>query len=688
MDESENVTSGSLSQQITRDYDIIRLLGKGGMGDVYLAEQVRVGHRPVALKVLNRSCSEDPDLRKRFENEAASAGRIRHRNVVMIYESRVTDDGQLYVAMEYVEGVDLGHAIEQRKTLPLEEILAITRQAAAGLGAAHKLGIVHRDIKPANIMLTQDDDGALIVKVLDFGIARLSEADAGGAQTKTGVVMGTPCYMSPEQVLGKTGEKIDHRSDIYSLAMVVYQMLTGRVAFEADSWIQVMYKHINESPRAPSKVLPELAHIGPVDQVIFRGLEKDREKRQQSTSEFANDLEAAYNRMNQASLHADQSDQTVLYVNAPGAKDLSTVRMPGVNQTVPEGTTPDTSPNRDSGGADAKTAIVVFESLPAGSSIAYGEGQRVLPGKDGRVTIPLTPGTHEIEITDPTGNLEKQTVTITGKDIGSFKTVRMAQPEPFLQPPGPQATGAAPSVGSRARGGKRIAAVASAVILVALSAVAFVVIRGRGKAPQQIASDAPPLAAANPASSPSQASIQDPGVATVTASPQGIEANANGRASRNATKPVDEPKKTDETSKETVEAKAEPLGAPKPGRNPHDTGATSPVGPAPSHQPAQQTTQPAIGSVPGSENKTGPCLGVIVTRPDGEPAIAARVTVVDEISGAQFQKSTGQLGRQQFCGLIAGHRYTMNVVGAKGMLRGSTQGTVNGGRNLFSIQLH
>src|SRR5262249_47520717 len=150
--------------------------------------------------------------------------------------------------------------------------------------------IVHRDIKPANIMLTQDDEGRLVVKVLDFGIARLSEPDSTGAQTKTGVVMGTPHYMSPEQALGKTGDKIDHRSDIYSLAMAVYQMLTGKVAFESDSWMQVIYKHINEAPAPPSQWRRELESGGSIDRVIMRGLEKDREKRYQSAVEFASDL--------------------------------------------------------------------------------------------------------------------------------------------------------------------------------------------------------------------------------------------------------------------------------------------------------------------------------------------------------------------------------------------------------------
>ncbi len=168
-----NAGSGLLSNQITRDYTIIELLGKGGMGEVYLAEQLRVGRRRVALKVLSRACSEDPEIIKRFENEAASAGRIHHRNVVMIYESRVTDDGQIYVVMEYVDGNSLGHEIAERGALPLEEIVEITKQVCAGLSTAHKLGIVHRDIKPDNIMIARDDEGTFSAKVLDFGIARL-----------------------------------------------------------------------------------------------------------------------------------------------------------------------------------------------------------------------------------------------------------------------------------------------------------------------------------------------------------------------------------------------------------------------------------------------------------------------------------------------------------------------------------
>jgi formylglycine-generating enzyme required for sulfatase activity/serine/threonine protein kinase len=328
MDSSPTLPGTRLGEQITRDYKIVRLLGKGGMGEVYLAEQLRVGRRRVALKVLSRACSEDPDLARRFENEAASAGQIQHRNVVMIYECRGTDDGQLYVAMEFVDGRTLREEIADRGALPLDEVIDIAKQVSAGLGAAHRLGIVHRDIKPDNIMLLRDEEGARVAKILDFGIARLSEVTVA-ARTQSGVVMGTPYYMSPEQALGYTGDKIDLRSDIYSLGMVVYQMLTGRVAFESDSWMGVMYKHIHEPPPAPREFRPELGWYEELEQVVLRTLEKDRNNRPQSAQEFAASLESAYQRAvasNPDLATTANYDRTVIGVGTRSAASATGVR--------------------------------------------------------------------------------------------------------------------------------------------------------------------------------------------------------------------------------------------------------------------------------------------------------------------------------------------------------------------------
>lgn len=315
----DHLTGSVFSDQITRDYNILRLLGKGGMGEVYLAEQLRVGRRRVALKVLSRACSEDAEIVRRFENEAASAGRIHHHNVVMIYESRVTDDGQICVVMEYVDGTSLRQEIEERGALPLEEIVEIARQICAGLNVAHNLGIVHRDIKPDNIMLSRDEQESLVVKVLDFGIARLLEPGEDGAKTKSGIIMGTPYYMSPEQALGNTGDKIDNRSDVYSVGMVVYQMLTGRVAFESDSWMRVMYKHINEQPAPPSQFRPELVSFQEFEREVLKSLEKDRENRHQTVTEFSTELETAYRlgRSRQSEAATMSYDPTIVSGEAP-----------------------------------------------------------------------------------------------------------------------------------------------------------------------------------------------------------------------------------------------------------------------------------------------------------------------------------------------------------------------------------
>jgi serine/threonine-protein kinase len=290
-----NQTDFLLSEEITRDYHIVSLLGRGGMGDVYLAEQLRVGRRLIALKVLNRAYAENPQIIKRFEAEAATAGLIHHRNVVTIYESRMTTEGHIYVAMEYVNGRTLREVMVEQGRMPVKDVIEIAKQVCAGLAAAHKLGIVHRDIKPDNIMLVRDDEG-ITVKVLDFGIARLSETQAMSLHTKPGSVLGTPAYMSPEQAAGAIGDQIDSRSDIYSLGMVVYEMLTGRVAFAHQSWIQVLHQHLYDPPPSLSQIC-EGGWISPsIDQAVMRTLAKDRNKRPQNVTEFARELEDAYRR--------------------------------------------------------------------------------------------------------------------------------------------------------------------------------------------------------------------------------------------------------------------------------------------------------------------------------------------------------------------------------------------------------
>ncbi|MGA2264782.1 MAG: serine/threonine-protein kinase, partial [Acidobacteriota bacterium] len=187
-----------------------------------------MGNRHVALKVLLREFLEDPQFLMRFHTEASATARIHHPNVVTIYESGQADDGTPYIAMEYLDGETLYETLKNRGALPLDETVEIVQQVARGLNAAHKQGIIHRDLKPDNIFLTRSDEGELLVKVVDFGIAKLREA---ATHTQARTVLGTPAYMSYEQASGMRSDELDARSDIYSLGVVVYEMLTGRVPF-------------------------------------------------------------------------------------------------------------------------------------------------------------------------------------------------------------------------------------------------------------------------------------------------------------------------------------------------------------------------------------------------------------------------------------------------------------------------
>jgi serine/threonine protein kinase len=284
------VADAHLTAGLSRQFRIIRRLGKGGMGTVFLAEQLGVGNRPVALKVLNRKFLDDADFLQRFQNEAGSTGRIHHLNIVTIHESAQGDDGTPYIAMEYLEGESLRNLLHRSGALSVKETAEILVQAARGLNAAHKLGIIHRDLKPDNIFLTHGDEGELIVKVVDFGIAKLRES---AMHTQTGMVLGTPAYMSSEQAYGMRSAELDARSDIYSLGVVVYEMLTGSLPFYADTPTGFLRKHINEEPPPFKTIAPNLDLPLQLEAVVMKALKKKREERYQSALEFAHAFVAA-----------------------------------------------------------------------------------------------------------------------------------------------------------------------------------------------------------------------------------------------------------------------------------------------------------------------------------------------------------------------------------------------------------
>jgi beta-lactam-binding protein with PASTA domain/tRNA A-37 threonylcarbamoyl transferase component Bud32 len=309
-------------------YRIVRKLGSGGMANVYLAEDEDLGRR-VAIKILNERYANDDLFIERFRREAKSAAALSHPNIVSVYD-RGEAEGTYYIAMEVIEGRSLKELIMTRGPLPIAQALAYTHEILDALRFAHRHGIIHRDIKPHNILIGER------LKVTDFGIAR-----AGASQmTEAGSIMGTAQYLSPEQA---RGAPVTASSDLYSAGIVLYEMLTGKVPFSGDSAIEIAMKHLNDPPKPPSKIRPEIPDE--LDAVVLRALSKNPEDRYQTAEEFSEDLhrveaglplapetsEAATALLAGAALVGDGGSTEVLAgtaVTTPGGRPPTTRRPP------------------------------------------------------------------------------------------------------------------------------------------------------------------------------------------------------------------------------------------------------------------------------------------------------------------------------------------------------------------------
>jgi len=259
-------------------YTIERPLGSGGMAEVFLAHD-EVLDRDVALKVLRSQYAGDEEFYERFRREATSAAGLSHPNIVQVYDRGEVDDGTCYIAMEYVSGGTLKERLDERGPMGPERALAVAGQVAEALWAAHERGVIHRDIKPQNILVT--DMGHL--KVTDFGIARAASAATISA---TNAVFGTAGYLSPEQALG---EPATPRSDLYSLGIVLYELLTGFVPYRADNPVAVCMKHVTEPLTPPRRLDPTIPEA--VDALVVKMLAKDPADRPASASELLEDIE-------------------------------------------------------------------------------------------------------------------------------------------------------------------------------------------------------------------------------------------------------------------------------------------------------------------------------------------------------------------------------------------------------------
>jgi serine/threonine protein kinase len=266
------------------NYRVRELIGEGGMGVVYLAEHPAIGRR-AAVKILRDGLTDNAEATARFFNEARAANAIRHPGIVEVFDCGTLPSGVSYIVMELLEGEPLSGRLRRVGMLPIEEARRIAVQTASALAAAHAAGIVHRDLKPDNLYLVPDDrdTAAELVKVLDFGIAKLGQTGSGpvSVRTRTGSVMGTPAYMSPEQCRGT--RETDHRSDIYALGVILFEMVCGRPPFVSEGFGEMIHMHLNEPPPSPRSLNPAVPEY--MERLILWCLAKDPADRVQTMSD-------------------------------------------------------------------------------------------------------------------------------------------------------------------------------------------------------------------------------------------------------------------------------------------------------------------------------------------------------------------------------------------------------------------
>jgi serine/threonine-protein kinase len=304
---SRMTASGPLSlsaepgQVLAGKYRIERVLGRGGMGVVVAAHHLQLDEK-VALKFLLPEALQNPEAISRFVREARAAVRIKSEHVARVSDVGQLENGAPFMVMEYLDGGDLAAWLKQRGPMPVEQAVEFVLQACEAIAEAHALGIVHRDLKPANLFCVRRADGLLSVKVLDFGISKVTTPGADKDMTRTAAVFGSPFYMSPEQVVSSKG--VDPRTDIWSLGVILFELVTGRVPFDAEAVTELVVKIVTYAPYALHALRPDLPPG--FEQVVMRCLEKDRERRYQSVAELAIALR------DYAPLHARGSVERIL----------------------------------------------------------------------------------------------------------------------------------------------------------------------------------------------------------------------------------------------------------------------------------------------------------------------------------------------------------------------------------------
>ncbi|MDI1446585.1 serine/threonine-protein kinase [Polyangium sp. 6x1] len=259
-------------------FRVVRFLGEGAVSAVYEAVDDVRGHR-VAVKLLHRELSQNTEIIQRFEREAEAASRIGSEHIVLVYGAGAAPEGR-FIVLEYLDGGTLADLLRKRRPLPAEEAASLVAQLLAGLSKAHALGIVHRDLKPANLFLVPGPAGREFLKILDFGASKLS--NAGQALTRTGAMVGTPMYMSPEQI--RSSDKVDPRTDVYSAGVILYESVTGKVPFDVRNAVELAFRVVSQDPPPPEERLPSLDLE--LSAIIRRAMARDPDARFQTAAEM------------------------------------------------------------------------------------------------------------------------------------------------------------------------------------------------------------------------------------------------------------------------------------------------------------------------------------------------------------------------------------------------------------------